>query len=54
MQAGAPAVSEHVFTSGVPSPGQEAIYLAFFVVASEKNPLQNENEVVIEKFEYVP
>src|SRR5215470_11908777 len=54
MQAGAPAVSEHVFTSGVPSPGQEAIYLAFFVVASEKNPLQKENEVVIEKFEYLP
>jgi len=54
MQAGAPVVSEHVFTSGVPSPGQEAVYLGFFVVASDKSPLQNENEVVIEKFEYVP
>jgi len=54
MQAGARVVSEHVFTSGVPSPGQELIFLAFFVVASEKNPLQNENEVVIEKFEYLP
>jgi hypothetical protein len=47
-------VAEHVFTSGVPSPGQEVIYLAFFVVASEENPLQHENEVVIEKFEYRP
>jgi hypothetical protein len=54
MQAVGPVVSEHVFTSGVPSPGQELIFLAFFVVASEKNPLQKENEVVLEKFEYVP
>jgi hypothetical protein len=53
-RAGAPVVFEHVFNSGVPSPGQEAINFAFFVVASEKNPLQNENEVVIEKFEYLP
>ena len=53
-QAGATLVSEHVFMSGVPSPGQEVIYLAFFVVASKENPLQNENEVVIEKFEYRP
>ena len=51
---GASVVAEHVFTSGVPSPGQEVIYLAFFVVASEENPLQHENEVVIEKFEYRP
>jgi hypothetical protein len=53
-RAGAPVVFEHVFNSGVPSPGQEAINLAFFVVASEKNPLQSDNEVVIEKFEYLP
>jgi hypothetical protein len=52
--AGAPAVFEHAFSSGVPSPGQETIILAFYVVASETNPLQNENEVVIEKFEYLP
>jgi hypothetical protein len=24
------------------------------VVASDKSPLQNENEVVVEKFEYLP
>jgi hypothetical protein len=47
-------VFEHVFTSGVPSPGQEQLYLVLYVVASETNPLQNENEVVIEKFEYLP
>lgn len=54
VQSNGPLVSEHVFTSGVPAPGQELIHLAFFVVASEKNPVQKENEVVIEKFEYLP
>jgi hypothetical protein len=54
MREGAPLVAEHVFTSGVPSPGQERFLLMFFVVGSEKYPMQNENEVVIEKFEYLP
>ena len=54
MQSGASVVAEHVFTSGVPSPGREQIYLAFFVVPSENSPLQNENEIVIEKFQYLP
>jgi hypothetical protein len=53
-QTGAPVVAEHVFTSGVPSPGQEKFQMMFYVVASEKSPLQNENEVVVEKFEYLP
>jgi len=54
MQPGAPVVSEHVFASGVPSPGQEKFQMLFYVVASEKSPLQKENEVVVEKFEYLP
>ena len=54
MRAGAPVVSEHVFTSAVPSAGQETLQILFYVVASDANPLQNENEVVIEKFEYLP
>jgi hypothetical protein len=54
MQAGAPVISEHVFTSGVPNSGQEKIQFLFYAVASEKSPLQNENEVVVEKFEYLP
>jgi hypothetical protein len=49
-----PVVFEHVFTSGVPTPGQETFQLLFYVVASEKNPLKKENEVVVEKFEYLP
>jgi hypothetical protein len=54
MQAGSAVVSEHVFTSGVPSPGQETLQLLFYVIPSDKNPLQNDNEVVVEKFEYLP
>jgi hypothetical protein len=54
MHAGAPIVSEHVFTSGVPSQGRETFQLLFYVVDSEKNPLQYETEVVVEKFEYLP
>jgi len=52
--SGAPVVSEHVFTSGVPSAGQETFQLLFYVVASDKYPLQKDTEVVIEKFEYLP
>ena len=54
MDAGAPLVSEHVFTSGVPSRGKEVVVLLLYVVASDKSPLQKEQEVVIEKFEYLP
>ena len=52
--SGAPVVSEHEFTSGIPSPGQAKPRLIFYVVASDKNPLQKPSEVVIEKFEYFP
>jgi hypothetical protein len=54
MHAEAPVVSEHVFTSGVPSLGQERLQMSFYVVASDKSPLQKESEVVVEKFEYLP
>jgi hypothetical protein len=54
IHAGAPVVSEHVFTSGVPTPGQEKFQFLFYVVASDKSPLQKETEVVVEKFEYLP
>lgn len=54
LHTGAPVVSEHVFTSGIPAPGKELFQFTLYVVASDKNPLQNETEVVIEKFEYLP
>ncbi len=52
--AGASVVSEHEFSSGIPAPGQAKIHLIFYVVASDKNPLQKASEVVIEKLEYLP
>jgi hypothetical protein len=54
VRPGAPVVAEHVFTTGVPSAGQETFQFLFYVVASDSSPLQNENEVVVEKFEYLP
>jgi hypothetical protein len=47
-------VAEHQFTSGVPTPGQERVQLFFYVVASDKSPLQKGGEIVVEKFEYFP
>jgi len=51
---GETAVYQHVFTSGVPAPGTELLELMFYIVASEKTPMQKDAEVVIEKFEYLP
>jgi len=52
--AGAQLVAEHEFTSGIPVPGKAIPRLIFFVVASDKNPMQKPSEVVVEKFEYLP
>jgi len=54
MNTGAAVVSEHVFTVGVPSAGQEKFEFLFYVIASDKYPMQKGNEVVVEKFEYLP
>lgn len=51
---GAPVVSEHVFTSGIPTPGREFLQFMLYIVASDKNPLEKGTEVVVEKFEYLP
>lgn len=51
---GSAAVVEHTFTTGVPTPGGESIHLAFYIFGNEKNPLRNDVEVVIEKFEFLP
>jgi hypothetical protein len=50
----APAVSQHLFTSGVPSPGKEAIHMNLYVFGNKRSPLQHGTEVVVEKFEYLP
>ncbi|AXC10546.1 hypothetical protein ACPOL_1198 [Acidisarcina polymorpha] len=53
-RAEGPVVAEHVFTSGVPTPGTERFQFLFYVVASEKSPMQHDSEVIIDKFEYLP
>ena len=52
--AGAQVISEHEFTSGIPVPGKATPRLIFYVVASDKNPIQKPSEVVVEKFVYLP
>ncbi len=47
-------VAEHVFTSGVPSAGSEKIHMNLYAYGNKRHPLQNEFEVVIEKFEFLP
>jgi hypothetical protein len=47
-------VNQHVFTSGVPSPGGESVRIALYVFHQGKIPLKNENEVIVDKFEFLP
>ncbi len=47
-------VAEHEFTAGVPAPGQEKVKLQVYLVPSDKYPLQEGGEVIIDKFEYLP
>jgi len=47
-------VAKHVFTSGVPSPGIESVRMSLYIFRSAHQPLKSENEVVVEKFEYLP
>lgn len=47
-------VSEHVFTSGVPTPGNETIHMNLYVFENRTQPLQEGCEVIVEKFEYLP
>lgn len=48
------AVAEHVFTSGVPSAGIESARINLYIFRNSKEIPQNEAEVVIEKFVYLP
>jgi hypothetical protein len=47
-------INRHVFTSGVPSPEGKSVRIGLYVFHQGKIPLQNENEVIIDKFEYLP
>lgn len=47
-------INQHVFTSGVPSAEGQLVRIALYVFHQGHIPLKNENEVVIDKFEYLP
>jgi len=47
-------INRHVFTSGVPSPEGQSVRIGLYIFHQGKIPLKNENEVIIEKFEYLP
>jgi hypothetical protein len=51
---GGRVVNQHVFISGVPSPGGESVRIALYVFHQGHIPLKNENEIIIDKFEYLP
>lgn len=50
----AQVVEKNVFTTGIPSPGGEAVVIDFCNFKYSKRPLQNGAEAVIEKFQYLP
>jgi len=49
-----PLVADHEFTSGVPSPGEEFVHMAFYIFGNAPDPVGHESEVVVDKFEYLP
>jgi hypothetical protein len=51
---GGRVINRHVFTSGVPSPEGKSVRIGLYVFRQGKIPLKNENEVIIDKFEYLP
>ena len=51
---GGRVINQHVFTSGVPSPEGGSVRIALYVFHQGKIPVKNENEVIIDKFEYLP
>jgi hypothetical protein len=51
---GGRVINHHVFTSGVPSPEGESVRISLYVFHQGHIPLKTENEVIIDKFEYLP
>jgi hypothetical protein len=51
---GGRVINQHVFTSGVPSPGDASVRIALYIFHQGPIPLKNENEAIIDKFEYLP
>jgi hypothetical protein len=51
---GGRVVNRHVFTSGVPSPEGKTVRIGLYVFHQGKIPLKSGDEIVIDKFEYLP
>ena len=51
---GGRVIKQHVFTSDVPRPGGESVRISLYVFGQGKIPMRNENEAIIDKFEYLP
>lgn len=48
-------VAEHIFTSGIPSPGIESVRMNHYAFHVSGTPVQGDaSEVVVEQFEYLP
>jgi hypothetical protein len=47
-------VNEHVFTSGVPSAGGDAVRMNLYIFGKGEVPQKQDAEIVIDKFEYLP
>lgn len=47
-------IAEHVFTSGVPTPGMESVRMNLYIFKQFSSFLRNGSEVVVDKFEYLP
>lgn len=52
--SGAATVSEHVFTSGVPTPATELVHMDLYDYRHSRRKSEDPVEVVIEKFEFLP
>jgi hypothetical protein len=52
--SGSDGVAGHVFTSGIPSSGNERIHMNLYVYKNKSNPLRKGSEVIVEKFEFLP
>ncbi|HVN21406.1 MAG TPA: hypothetical protein VMU05_21650 [Dongiaceae bacterium] len=49
-----PLLNQHIFTSGVPAAGNETVRISLYVFHQGQVPLKTGDEVVIDKFEYLP
>jgi hypothetical protein len=51
---GAAAISEHIFSSGVPAPAKETAHIGLYSYRQSKSSSQQPVEVVIRKFDFLP